>query len=86
MEHMKALILPLCQKGLNPCFNGIQMERNSVEISTERYCLNPCFNGIQMERYQVTNAQSYEKVLILVLMEYKWNGAVACSTACSQKS
>ena len=38
------------QMGLNPCFNGIQMELTLepwyIHIAAG---LNPCFNGIQME-------------------------------------
>ena len=35
--------------------------------------LNPCFNGIQMEQAERAIAAAEVVVLILVLMEYKWN-------------
>ena len=36
--------------------------------------LNPCFNGIQMEHLLLCQSDyQYLAVLILVLMEYKWN-------------
>ena len=36
---------------LNPCFNGIQMERSYTGKMEDEYAsLNPCFNGIQMEQ------------------------------------
>ena len=36
-------------------------------------CLNPCFNGIQMEPIGCYVSPTTAGVLILVLMEYKWN-------------
>ena len=36
-------------------------------------CLNPCYNGIKMKGDQHLRAHPGAEVLILVLMEYKWN-------------
>ena len=35
--------------------------------------LNPCFNGLQMERKDGRVVSLSALVLILVLMDYKWN-------------
>ena len=42
-------------------------------MSSDEDCLNPCFNGIQMEHIVCVSSLFYDGVLILVLMEYKWN-------------
>ena len=34
---------------LNPCFNGLQMERVIMTMLLPSISLNPCFNGLQME-------------------------------------
>ena len=48
--------------------------------------LNPCFNGIQMEPEDTIIAGIRVNVLILVLMEYKWNAAIPEAQAGSEKS
>ena len=36
-------------------------------------CLNPCYNGIKMKADPKALIKKGKGVLILVLMEYKWN-------------
>ena len=43
------------------------------EALLDALSLNPCFNGIQMEQNGDTLINRSNAVLILVLMEYKWN-------------
>ena len=58
---------------LNPCFNGIQMELRRTRRCKADTRLNPCFNGIQMEHSLADRCVVLGQVLILVIMEYKWN-------------
>ena len=36
-------------KGLNPCSNGMRIERLVDNHQRERACLNPCSNGMRIE-------------------------------------
>ena len=36
-------------------------------------CLNPCSNGMALEHYDYNNFFRSSSVLILVLMEWRWN-------------
>ena len=51
----------------------------------EPISLNPCFNGIQMEQNQAESGLLGKFVLILVLMEYKWNSSSSSSKPYSTK-
>ena len=74
MEHLRGVRSLWGEGSLNPCFNGIQMEHYYQCIFGSLFVsLNPCFNGIQMERSLKMRGMPSISVLILVLMEYKWN-------------
>ncbi len=48
-----------------------------LDRSAQGISLNPCFNGLQMEHTIRSRFASPKPVLILVLMDYKWNWLVA---------
>ena len=80
MEHLRGVRSLWGEGSLNPCFNGIQMEHYYQCIFGSLFVsLNPCFNGIQMERSLKMRGMPSISVLILVLMEYKWNST--CTSA-----
>ena len=54
MERITIRLHAPVATSLNPCFNGIQMERGDHPHSRHGHNrLNPCFNGIQMERGEI---------------------------------
>ena len=60
---------------LNPCFNGIWSRTNlyATVWKTAASSLNPCFNGIWSRTPANRRSLPRLPVLILVLMEFKWN-------------
>ena len=42
-------------------------------MNTIEKCLNPCSNGMALEHMKKVNVDEKTRVLILVLMEWRWN-------------
>ena len=58
---------------LNPCYNGMTMEFEERFAYLVFKSLNPCYNGMTMEFSWWRWFKRNFRVLILVIMEWRWN-------------